>query len=417
MTTLDADCVVVGGGIGGAVLALALGRRKLHVLVLERSHTPQQANRPEILARVTMEAFHDLGVGPRILEEATIPLHGIEMWQSGGERLAAIVEEDLQRAGAQPYSTDPAKTRELLLEAALATGHVELQRGVDVQHVRRDDTQGMEVEALHDQQRVSYTTSVVVGDDGGHSRIREALGIPLITQEFPLEFLGTVGPRLPGQSDRVGQAWLNPRGLRDGIFAGVFMPLPAQRTALVFILSAPACGRLQQGSPKVFYEAAKRFAPLCETLEQSGYVFPQGFSRFHRPFGHARSYVRDGAALMGDAVHPVTPAGGQGANMSVADAMVLAEVLVEALHHKDCSVQRLQAYQAVRWAANQRSMQFSVNTNRVVRFFQHVPWIVSALPWYLRRALAQSSTKTRLLRAVGGAFVSQPPLDKTRASR
>ena len=54
--------------------------------------------------------------------------------------------------------------------------------------------------------------------------------------------------------------------------------------------------------------------------------FPHDFVRIRRPWGHAPRYGGEGAILMGDAAHPVSPAGGQGANMSVANATVLAEL-------------------------------------------------------------------------------------------
>ena len=51
------DFLIVGGGIGGAVLANLLGRRGKRVLVLERSRTPAPQNRPEILWPATVEVL------------------------------------------------------------------------------------------------------------------------------------------------------------------------------------------------------------------------------------------------------------------------------------------------------------------------------------------------------------------------
>ena len=46
--------------------------------------------------------------------------------------------------------------------------------------------------------------------------------------------------------------------------------------------------------------------------------------------GQAERYGEPGVLLLGDAAHPVTPAGGQGANLSVNDAACLAQLLLEA---------------------------------------------------------------------------------------
>ena len=71
----------------------------------------------------------------------------------------------------------------------------------------------------------------------------------------------------------------------------------------------------------------------------SGKIFPEGFAKFEPHFGHVPRYGVPGAVLLGDAAHPVTPAGGQGANMAVADAVALArEILVAALPEQVCRV-------------------------------------------------------------------------------
>jgi len=57
---------------------------------------------------------------------------------------------------------------------------------------------------------------------------------------------------------------------------------------------------------------------VAELLE--GRSFPDELSHIQISYGHAARYGGPGAILIGDAVHPVSPAGGQGANMSVADA-------------------------------------------------------------------------------------------------
>jgi 2-polyprenyl-6-methoxyphenol hydroxylase-like FAD-dependent oxidoreductase len=56
---------------------------------------------------------------------------------------------------------------------------------------------------------------------------------------------------------------------------------------------------------------------------------------------------------MGDAAHPVSPAGGQGANMSIADARALAEIAVTN------PSQLLGEYELRRRKANERSLRFT----------------------------------------------------------
>ncbi len=57
-------------------------------------------------------------------------------------------------------------------------------------------------------------------------------------------------------------------------------------------------------------------------------VFPRDFVRVQLKFGNCPTFVHPGAALIGDAAHPVTPAGGQGANLAIADARCLADAIL-----------------------------------------------------------------------------------------
>lgn len=403
----DAECLIVGGGIGGAVLALALGRAGRQVLILERDTVPPAVARPEILAGASMDVFAHLGVGDRIIREAALPLEGFELFEAGGRRrLFRVTREDLQRAGARPYSTDPARTRRVLLEEAQRTGSVRVQRGIEAQGLMWEDSIAVGVQARSGEALAAYRAPLTVGDDGTHSRIRASMGLALKLQDFPFDFLGGVIPRLPGQPDRTGQAWLNLDGLREGLLAGLFLPIPGERTALVFILTPTAAVRMRQALPGTFQASAARLSPLCAEAGRLP-LFPEGFGYFRRPFGHAPCYLGDGVALLGDAAHPVTPAGGQGANMSVADASVLADVALEALQRSDCSARGLARYEAVRRPANQRSLQFSARPRGVLRCLQAAPWLSPLLVGFLRHVDAREPLKTRFLDSVSKAFVTR----------
>jgi 2-polyprenyl-6-methoxyphenol hydroxylase-like FAD-dependent oxidoreductase len=66
--------------------------------------------------------------------------------------------------------------------------------------------------------------------------------------------------------------------------------------------------------------------------------------------GHVARYGAPGAVIMGDAAHSVSPAGGQGANMSVADAVVLAELMLRG------EPNLVAEYERRRRPANERSL-------------------------------------------------------------
>jgi 2-polyprenyl-6-methoxyphenol hydroxylase-like FAD-dependent oxidoreductase len=77
----------------------------------------------------------------------------------------------------------------------------------------------------------------------------------------------------------------------------------------------------------------KRVLVVEKETTPSKFIRPE-VVRVRRLWGHAKKYGIAGAMLMGDAAHPVSPAGGQGANMSVADATAMAELLMDGGGHR-----------------------------------------------------------------------------------
>jgi 2-octaprenylphenol hydroxylase len=82
---------------------------------------------------------------------------------------------------------------------------------------------------------------------------------------------------------------------------------------------------------------------------------------------HATRYVKPGMALIGDAAHSIHPLAGQGANLGIADAAVLAAIVAEALaageHPGDLPV--LRRYERGRKGANLVMLGFVDGLNRL----------------------------------------------------
>lgn len=405
---MKTDVLIVGGGIGGAVLALALGRRGWRVRILEREREPPRTARPEILQEVTIAAVERLGVGPRLREEATLPLRGLEA-RHHDERLLRISDDDFTAAGARPHATDPQRTRALLLDAALATGEVELIRGAEVTDLVREAERVTGARGRRDGESFEFDARLVVGDDGVRSVIRGGLGIPIKLRLFPLEFLTVALPRPAALPRNEGRVWLDPGALRGGaIAAGLFLPLPEDRTAAALLLPIGTLEERFAADPDAFWKSLADLTPLAATL-RARFSFPEDFTRLRRPYGHAERYTADGAALIGDAAHPMSPAGAQGANASIWDALALAEVADQALQLDDVTRDRLLEYERRRRPANTRSLTFTRRAVTVIRLGRRLPgkgWLISAL---FRRADRSPATKRRLIRQVATAFLDSPP--------
>lgn len=354
------DVVIVGAGIGGAVLALDLGRRGWRIALVERESSPPMIARPEVLWSPTMRGLERYGLAGAIREQACVKLDAIEI--GGAKPWLRITSDDFAAAGVDAFSTNPSMTRAILTDAALATGNVEIHRGITVKELRRDNGR---VAGIPD-----FDARLVVGDDGGNSIVRTQLGIPIALTPFPIDFLTAMVPRWTLAPNRA-RVWL------DELPAHAFIPWPGG-TGVELIP-----WRADLPTPPAFAH----------------------FKRVARPFGHAASYVADGAALIGDAIHPMTPAGGQGANASIWDALALADVAHAALHSGDVSRERLFAYERLRRPINEQSIAISRLARQAFRAGRYLP-LSFAIPLAMRTINALGWPKQRVLRRFSSAFVT-----------
>ena len=363
------DVVIVGAGIGGAVLALDLGRRGWRVALVEREDVPPRIVRPELLWEATLRVLEPYGVADAIRQTASVQVEEIAF---GPEKpWLRITREDLTAAGAVPFSTNPSMTRAIVADAAVATGNVAIHRGVTVADLLSNDGRVTGVQGKHGDETFALEARLVVGDDGGNSIVRTHLRIPITLDSFPIDFVTALIPRWPLPPCRV-RAWIHPKGFRDGVPAAAFIPWPENQGVLLMPLAAERAKRLFEQPPEVFWKMLDQVTPMAGSLREQ-IEFPRDFRRVARPFGHAGSYIANGAALIGDAAHPMTPAGGQGANASIWDALALADVADAALRTTDVSRERLLPYERLRHPVNDESVSFSRIARRIFRFGRFLP--------------------------------------------
>jgi 2-polyprenyl-6-methoxyphenol hydroxylase-like FAD-dependent oxidoreductase len=374
------DVIIVGAGIGGAVLALDLGRRGWSVALVERESTPPKIARPEILWSPTPNALERYGVADAIRERASVKLESIEI--GGKTPWLRITRHDFDAAGVDAFSTNPSMTRAILVEAAVATGNVDVHRGVAVDALLRENGRIVGVRGKRGDATLELRAQLVVGDDGGNSIVRTQLGIPIALTPFPIEFLTAMIPHWP-LPPRHARVWLD---LENDTPAVGLIPWPENEGVL--LVPVPA----DQVTPEKF---TSQLLPI---------EFPRDLKRIARPFGHAPSYVADGAALIGDAVHPMTPAGGQGANASIWDALALADVTDTALRAGDVSRTRLLEYERLRRPINERSIAISRLARQFFRAGRLLP-LSFAVPPTMRAINALGWPKRRILRAFASTFV------------
>jgi 2-polyprenyl-6-methoxyphenol hydroxylase-like FAD-dependent oxidoreductase len=306
------DVVVVGAGPTGLSLATELKRLGLSALVLDRLAEGANTSRAAVVHARTLEVLESSGATSELLARGLkVPTFCI---RDGDKVLLSISFDGLDTKYPFALMCSQEQTEAILLRRLTSFGGT-VQRPCEVFTLTQVDG-GVRVDFQEDGQVNTATGEWAVGCDGSHSLVRKEAGIPFEGSAYEERFvLGDVEMEWPLSRDEVS-LFVSQKGLV------VVAPLPENRFRIV--------ATAQEASA----EASISF--LQTVLDERG---PGGkhskilscswASKFHIEHRVARSLRSGNILIAGDAAHVHSPAGGQGMNTGIQDAVSLAQALVQ----------------------------------------------------------------------------------------
>ncbi|WP_404953431.1 monooxygenase [Streptomyces sp. 147326] len=309
MTT---DVIVVGAGPTGLMLACELALAGVATRIVERRDRAQPDSRALTLHPRSIELLDLRGIAPRFLALGR-PMPG---WHFAGLNTRLDFSALDSR---HPYTLFLAQARtEALLEERARELGVEILRGHTVAGMRQDPA-GVEVDVCGPGGEATMTAAYVVGCDGARSVVRTAAGI-----EFPGTDETLTG--ILGDFESVDAA--DP-ALRRAQAHGVLVA-PVEDGVTRLVLIDPARMRVPSREPVTLEEFRASLTGLCGS--DGGIGRPRWMSRFGNATRLAARYRSGRVLLAGDAAHIHFPAGGQGLNTGLQDAVNLGWKLAAAVH-------------------------------------------------------------------------------------
>jgi len=316
-----ADVIILGGGLVGLSLALALDRHGLASLVVDPAEpetqvAPAYDGRATAVSSSSWRMLEAIGVAER-LEGRTCPIRAIRVsdgLKPGGILFDAELEED-------PLGT---MVENRLLRAALRDAAREAERITLLMPARPGETArdaaGARV-ALEDGRLLA--APLLVAAEGRNSPMREQAGIPLARWAYDhVAIVATIAHERP--HGETAYEIFYP----DGPFA--ILPMQAgddgkPRSAIVWSVKArDAAPMLGLPDRALAHEIEKRMGGFLGAIALAGPRWSYSLG-----FHHAARITGERLALVGDAAHGIHPIAGQGLNLGFRDAAALAEVLVE----------------------------------------------------------------------------------------
>ncbi|XXF09257.1 2-octaprenyl-3-methyl-6-methoxy-1,4-benzoquinol hydroxylase [Pseudomonas sp. D2-3] len=322
---MRADLIIVGAGMVGSALALALREQGLMCLVLDggpmtvEPFDPTAPYEPRVsaLSMASQRILERLGAWPGVLARRSCPYSEMHVWDGSG-------------TGHIHFSAASVH--------ALTLGHIVENRVVQdalVERLHASDV-GLLADARLERMRHSgddwllsladgreLRTPLVIAADGANSAVRRLTGCETREWDYLHHAIVTSVRCAEAHQATAWQRFTDegplaflPLGERDGEHwcSIVWSTTPEQASGLMALDNQSFSTALGQAFEYRLGQVLQVDRRLCIPLRQR----------------HAKRYVEPGLALIGDAAHTIHPLAGQGVNLGFLDAAVLAEVLAQA---------------------------------------------------------------------------------------
>lgn len=320
MQKTDYDVAIVGAGLVGLSLAVALTRWHLRIAVLEAQPFEKllasQLLRFSALNRASEKWFTELNIWPMLPVAAKPAYHKVYVWDAASQADITFDCHELSEPNLG-YIVNHHALLNVLLDTLHRSYSVSLLPNTQLDNLSIHN----EFVQLKLNTTQTITTRLLVGADGKHSKVRQLVQIPIKEKDYGHQALiATVQTEFAHQRTA----------------SQVF--LPTGPLALLPLADSQQCSIVWSADPMTIAELtalpeAEFATRITQATEQRFGSIHLASKRIHFPLvrRHAKQYVQSNIALIGDAIHTIHPLAGQGLNLGLADAHCLSQVIQQAL--------------------------------------------------------------------------------------
>ncbi|MDF2179453.1 FAD-dependent monooxygenase [Aliiglaciecola sp. CAU 1673] len=320
------DVVIVGGGMVGLSLALALKDSKLQVAVLAEPHPMRALGKsPELRVSAINQASENLlkrlGTWKGIVSQRVAPYTHMSVWEQDS---FAAIDFDHQQLHLPHlgHIIENQVVLNALGEQLLAADNVELVDDAltDLQLMPEKATAKLKSGKV-------ISAALVVGTDGAQSMVRKLTGLPIRFKDYEHSaIVATV--RTAEVHGNTARQVFTPFGPL------AFLPLFEPHLCSIVWSQHTAKAQQLMQMDKADFDKALTAAfgatlGLCH-LESERASYPLTMR-------YANQWLKDRVVLAGDAAHTIHPLAGQGANLGMMDAAALADALLN-LHSQGVDI-------------------------------------------------------------------------------
>lgn len=320
------DIVVVGGGLVGLCLAVALKKSGFKIALIE-PHAPTSIpqdlswdSRVYAISPGSTDFLTQLGIWQLIANERITPVYDMAVF---GDDHCAQIDFSAYEIGL-PQLAYIVENRQLqnsawdTLKTTNENVHIFSQKCTSIEFL-----DSRVILQLEDSNQLE--AALIVGADGINSWVRNQTDIRASKKSY--QQIGVVANFETELSNRhIARQWFR----RDGILA--FLPLPEKKISIVWSTNEQHAHQLCHLTPE----------ELCHQVQEASFNQLGKMKLITPPVGfplnslHVEPLVKPRLVLIGDAAHGIHPLAGQGVNLGLRDTRELARVLNSQAAQSDC---------------------------------------------------------------------------------
>lgn len=347
MSQQDFDIVIVGAGIVGLSFALELVDSDFSVAIVERNLlndiTDEADCRVSAINRFALQRYKKSGVFRSALAQRICAFEKMFVWDKTG---AGQIQFDSAEIGVSELGAiiENNVLQQMLFEVVQAADNITYLCPEEITEIEYQSSSAQKKSTVMLASGKQLTATLLVGADGVNSKVREVAQIQRSDESYQQQGLVCNVQTSESHQNTAWQCFMPSGPL-------ALLPLYNGASSIVWSLDEDKVSEIMALDDDAFRSAlaeASEFK-LGEIMEVSErLVFPLSHS-------HVSEYVKPGLALIGDAAHSIHPLAGQGANLGIADAAVLAEVICHAqtANRQWAAIHTLMKFQRQRKGANQ----------------------------------------------------------------
>jgi len=334
----DYDVVIVGAGLAGLALGFALASKGRRTCIIEGKAGVPRSKRGLTLQPNGMMALKEMGLLDQVARIGS-KISRVEWHEIGGKPLMTLDYSILDHPYNYLLTIVPSELEVILRELLSKRNAIIYESTSFRQILLQNQSERILLEAERNGPPVQLSARIIVGADGENSKVRQALQIPIRVREYPNHFLFMLAGPVDSLQEEARQY------LARGKMVGFF---PTRSSTYIFYyLPNRTIIELKSAGLESFKKQLADIEPdVSDSLTSLGSWSDVAESRARRV--DVKSWVSDRAAMLGDAVHALDPSWAQGANLSLQDAVALANTIERCFESKNFSAQALRGYERER---------------------------------------------------------------------